>query len=163
MICVTCNGSRVQHTTIIFLWNIRTTYLKTKLHIPEYQNARLHHSKALNTRTWFSISSTMHTWDTNSRLTVLCLSTYYLWVLIFFQEYGFTLCSKTETYAYFHHLDTPLLTGTPGWNWRKFLNKQIHLYIYFLLIYKIYFHISHLGTYHGNGTSHIHYASFGNL
>ena len=128
MVCITCNGSRIHHTTFIFLWNIRTTYLQTKLHILEYQNAQLHHCKALNTCTQFSISSTMHTWHTKSRLTVLCLPTYYLCVLMFFQEYGFTLCSKTETYAYFHHFGMSLLNGTPGWNWRKFLNKQMHLY-----------------------------------
>jgi hypothetical protein len=30
--------------------------------------------------------------------------------------------------------------------------------IYFLFIYKIYFHASRVGIYHGNGKSHIHYA-----
>jgi len=33
----------------------------------------------------------------------------------------------------------------------------------FLFIYLIYFHTLHLGTYHGNGKSHIHNTSSGNL
>jgi len=36
--------------------------------------------------------------------------------------------------------------------------KDSHLFIYLF-----YFHISHLGTYHGNGKHHIQYTSSGNL
>jgi hypothetical protein len=40
--------------------------------------------------------------------------------------------------------------------------NQVHAMAIYLFIL-IYFHTSHLGTYHGNGKGHVHYASSGNL
>jgi hypothetical protein len=41
--------------------------------------------------------------------------------------------------------------------------EDFDIHISYLSIYLYFFHISHLGTYHGNGKCHIQYTSSGNL
>jgi len=40
--------------------------------------------------------------------------------------------------------------------------RDLSGFIYFIYLFVIFFHISHLGTYHGNGKCHFQYTS-GNL